>query len=69
MATCVIKLIIVGGQSSTALPLFSLMWVQHCAQIPKNEHQQNQHNTKKHESTGNVAQNKSSRDANGFGLD
>ena len=36
--------------NSTAITLFSLMWVWSCAQMPTNGHNRFQHNMKKHES-------------------
>ena len=52
------KHIIVGGQSSTALTnIFIDAGTKSCASANKMDgHQQSQHNMKKRESTGNVAQ-------------
>lgn len=54
MATFMIN-IIVRGQSSTTITLFSLMWVRSCTQMPTKWTQQSQHNMKNHESTEDVA--------------
>jgi len=51
------KHIIVGGQSSTALTtIFVDAGTKSCASANKTDTKQGQHNTKKRESTGNVAQ-------------